>query len=68
MKQVVIHVDEESYEGFLTFLKSLDFVQIENEAIPEWQQNEVAERKAAYEAGTLLSKKWKEAQRDIFKR
>lgn len=61
-------MEEESYEGFMTFLKSLDFVLIEGDAIPEWQQNEVAERKAAYEAGTLLRKKWKEAQSEIFKR
>jgi hypothetical protein len=65
MKQVILQVEENNYEGLVSFLKSLDFVVLEEE-IPMWQQNEVAERRAAYDAGTLLSRKWHEAQKNIF--
>ena len=67
MKKVILQVEENNYEGLVSFLKTLDFVVLEEE-IPAWQQNEVAERRAAYDAGTLLSRKWHEAQKDIFKR
>jgi len=68
MKQVVLKVEDAEFDGFLTFLRTLDFVEIENQDVPEWQQSVVMDRQSAYNAGTLLSRKWETAKKDIFRR
>jgi hypothetical protein len=67
MQQVVLQVEDQKLDEFIKFLKTLDFVKIQEE-IPEWQQNEVAERLSEYESGKELARKWKEAQATIFRR
>jgi hypothetical protein len=48
MKEIVLRVEDEKLEALLNFLKTVDYIQIEKDAIPEWQKNEVHERLAEY--------------------
>lgn len=70
MKDLVLNIEEGKYEAFLHFIKTLDFVKIsqQNQEIPTWQKNIVNERISEYENGKLLTRKWEDAQADIFKK
>jgi len=47
MKQLLINIEESKYNAFLTFIKTLDFINLVDEAdieVPKWQIDEVNSR------------------------
>jgi hypothetical protein len=69
MKQITLQVEESKFQVFLSFLKSLDNVQVsEDTIIPEAQKSEVAARLKQLDSGTLNTRLWEEAEKDIFKK
>jgi hypothetical protein len=69
MKQITLQVEESKFQVFLSFLKSLDYVQVsEDTIIPEAQKSEVAARLKQLENGTLKTRVWEEAEKDIFRK
>lgn len=68
MKQITLTVEESKFQVFLSFLKSLDYVQVSHEInIPEIHKSEVESRLKQIENGTLKTRLWEDAEKDIFK-
>jgi len=44
MKQVTLNIPDSKFKAFLEFIKTLDYVQVEDNTIPQWQQEEVNRR------------------------
>ncbi|MDR9399041.1 addiction module protein [Salibacter sp.] len=67
-KQVVLSIEESKYKKFLSLLETLDYVTItEQHEIPEWQKNEVSNRKKLIKKDVMKTRSWEEAENDIFK-
>ena len=50
-------------------IKTLDYVFVNQEnAIPQWQQDEVNRRLQLIESGKIKTRSWDEAKKDVFKR
>ena len=68
MKKITLQVEDSKYEALLSFLETIDYVAIsENEAIPQWQQDEVSKREQLIDSGKMSTRNWDEAKSDIFK-
>ena len=68
MKQLILDIEESKFKTFLSFIKTLDYVSVsEEEAIPQWQQEEVNRRLQLIEEGDMKTRSWDEAKKDIFK-
>jgi hypothetical protein len=68
MKKLTLDIQDNRFNTFLEFIKTLDYVSVSNDAIPQWQQNEVARRKELIEKGEMTSRSWNESKADIFKK
>jgi len=69
MKKLVLNIEESKFKAFLTFIRTLDYVSVtEEEAIPQWQQEEVNKRLDLIEKGEMKARSWDEAKLDIFKK
>ena len=69
MKRITLNIEEENYQAFLDFLKTLNYVSIsEGYEIPESQKAEVNERLEEIEKGIMKTRSWEEAKKDIFKK
>jgi|AntRauTorcE11897_2_1112592.scaffolds.fasta_scaffold29348_2 hypothetical protein len=69
MKRITLNIEEENYQAFLNFLKTLNYVSIsEGYEIPESHKTEVKERLEEIEKGNIKTRSWEEAKKDIFKK
>ncbi|HUH72822.1 MAG TPA: addiction module protein [Chitinophagales bacterium] len=69
MKQLTLNIDENKFNTFLSFIKTLDYVSISNEEeIPSWQQDEVNRRIQLIESGEMKMHKWSDVKNEIFKK
>ncbi|MFZ6053146.1 addiction module protein [Halocola ammonii] len=69
MKRITLNIEEENYQAFLDFLKTLSYVSIsEGYKIPESHKAEVNERLEEIEKGNMKTRSWEEAKKDIFKK
>ena len=69
MKQLILNIEENKFNAFLTFIKTLEYVSIsEEENIPQSQKDEVNNRLHLIEKGEMKTRNWEEAQKDIFKK
>jgi hypothetical protein len=67
--RITLDIPDNKYKFFLELVNSLDFIKIEeSEAVPQWQQDEVARRLDLIEKGELKTRSYEEAKKDIFKR
>lgn len=67
--RITLDVQDSQFDTFLNFIKTLDYVSINKEdAIPQWQQDEVNKRLKLGEKGEMKIRSWDEAKKDIFKR
>lgn len=67
MKQITLTVEESKFQVFLSFLKSLDYVQVSDEInIPEKHKSEVDSRLRQLKNGTLKTRLWEDAEKEIF--
>lgn len=68
MKQLILNIDDNKFNTFLSFIKTLDYVSISNDDkdIPEWQQEEVSRRIQLIESGEIKVEKWSDVKEQIF--
>lgn len=69
MKQITLDIEENQFDTFMAFLKTLNYVSIADELeLPVAQTQELDRRLELLEKGQMKTRSWKEAQKDIFKR
>ena len=69
MKKLILNIEESKFKAFLSFIKTLDYVSVsKEEAVPEWQQDEVNKRLDLIEKGEMKARSWDKAKEDIFKK
>ena len=66
--KLTLDIEDNKFKAFLEFIKTLDYVSIREDAIPQWQQDEVARRVDLIEKGEMKTRDWEEAKTDIFKK
>ena len=69
MKQLILNIEENKFNAFLTFIKTLEYVSISEEgSITQEQQEEVSKREQLIEKGEMKTRNWEDAKKDIFKK
>ncbi len=69
MKQLILNIEDGKFKAFLNFIKTLDYVSMpEEDAVPQWQEEEVSKRLEQIENGDMSTRLWSEAKKDIFKK
>ncbi len=67
--KITLDIQDSRFDTFLSFIKTLDYVSIKQEdAIPQWQQDEVNRRLQLIDKGEMKTRSWNEAKKDIFKK
>lgn len=67
MRPLLLHIEDSKYKAFLSYVRTLDHVSVdEGDDIPQWQQEEVARRLELIESGKMTARSWDEASKDIF--
>lgn len=67
--KITLDIQDSRFDTFLTFIKTLDYVSInEEEIIPQWQQDEVNRRLQLIEKSEMKTRSWNDAKKDIFKK
>ncbi|MFT6855940.1 MAG: hypothetical protein ACJA0X_001917 [Cyclobacteriaceae bacterium] len=67
--KITLDIQDNRYDTFLSFIKTLDYVSInKEEVIPQWQQDEVNKRLELINSGEMKIRSWNEAKKDIFKK
>lgn len=65
--RVILDIEDNRFDTFLNFIKTLDYVSIKkDEAIPQWQQDEVNKRLELIDRGKMKTRSWDEAKKEIF--
>lgn len=66
--KITLDIQDSKFDAFLSFIKTLDYVSINQEhTIPQWQQEEVNRRMQLLDKGEMKTRSWEEAKNDIFK-
>jgi hypothetical protein len=69
MRPLLLHIGDSQYKAFLSYVRTLDCVSVdEGDDIPQWQQDEVARRLELIESGNMTTRSWDEASKDIFRK
>jgi hypothetical protein len=67
--RITLDIQDNKVDAFINFIKTLDYVSINNEdAIPKWQQDETARRLELVKTGKMKTRNWSEAKKDIFEK
>lgn len=67
--RITLDIQDNRFDTFLSFIKTLDYVSINKEdTIPQWQQDEVNKRLELINNGDMKTRSWNEAKKDIFKK
>ena len=66
--KITLDIQDSRFNTFLEFIKTLDYVSVNNDTIPQWQQNEVAKRRELIKKGEMTTRNWNDAKADIFKK
>lgn len=67
--KITLDIQDSRFDTFLSFIKTLDYVSINQEGtIPQWQQDEVNRRLQLIDKGEMKTRSWNEAKNDIFKK
>ncbi len=69
MRPLLLHIEDSKYKAFLSYVRTLDYVSVdEGDDIPQWQQDEVARRLELIELGKMTARSWDEASKDVFRK
>lgn len=69
MKKLTLNIEDNKFKAFLSFIKTLDYVNIqEEEAVSDAQKEEVLRRLEFIENGEMKTRTWEEAKADLFKK
>jgi hypothetical protein len=66
--KITLDIEDNRFETFLSFIKTLDYVTINEDTIPQWQQDEVNKRMELINRGEMKARSWNDAKKDIFKK
>lgn len=67
--KITLDIQDSRFDTFLAFIKTLNYVSVsKQEAIPQWQQEEVNSRLQLIEKGEMKTRSWDDAKKDIFKK
>jgi len=67
--KVTLDIQDNRFDTFLEFIKTLDYVSVkEEDAIPQWQQDEVNKRLELVINDKMEIRSWYEAKEDIFRK
>ncbi|MGM0943547.1 MAG: addiction module protein [Bacteroidota bacterium] len=66
--KITIEIEESRFQTFLEFIKTLDYVSVEelSPSIPQWQINETEIRLKQIQEGKMKTRSWEEAQDELF--
>ncbi len=68
MTQIILNVEDDKLNSFMEIIKTLNYVSVFNEDIPDWQITEVEYRLNEIESGEMEVRPWKDVKNDIFKK
>ncbi len=69
MPRLILNIEDNQFQAFLSYLRTLDYVSIDERSdVPQWQQDEVARRLALIDSGKMGVRGWDEAEKDIFRK
>jgi hypothetical protein len=67
--RITLDIQDNKFDTFLSFIKTLDYVSINNEdTVPKWQQDETTRRLELINTGKMKTRSWSEAKKDIFQK
>lgn len=67
MKKITLNIEEDNFKAFLEFIKTLNYVSIEeNISTYEAQEEETSRRIQLVEEGKMKVRNWEEAKKDLF--
>ncbi len=68
--KITLEIQDHRFKTFMEFIQTLDYVSIkkEEDAIPQWQQDEVNQRLQQINSGKMKTRDWEEAKKDIFQK
>ena len=67
--KITLDIQDARFDAFLNFIKTLDYVSINDEhTIPQWQEDEVSRRSQLIDKGEMKTRSWNEAAKDIFEK
>ena len=63
-----IHIDDSSSKAkaLLAYLKTLDFVSVHNDELPEWQKNELDKALEEHDNGTTHYTSWNDVKQELY--
>lgn len=66
--KITLDIQDSQFDAFLSFIKTQNYIAVNKEdAIPQWQQDEVNRRLQLIEKGEIKTRIRNEAKKDIFK-
>lgn len=69
MKKLTLNIEESKFKAFLSFIKTLDYVIIQDEdVVSDLQKEEVLRRMELFETGKMKTRTWEEAKTDLLKK
>jgi hypothetical protein len=69
MPRLILNIEDNKFQAFLSYLRTLDYVSIdEGSDVPQWQKDEVARRLALIDSGKMGVRSWDEAEKDVFRK
>ena len=66
--KITLDIEDNRFKVFLNFVKTLDYVSVNTDVIPQCQKDKVARRIELIQKGEMPTRSWKEAQKAIFKK
>ena len=69
MTKIILNIEEDKYQTFIEFIKTLDYVTVSDEEyIPQWQVNEVENRLEKLKSQKTSARDWELASKEVFKK
>jgi hypothetical protein len=70
MTQVTLNIEDDKLKTFMAFIKTLNYVSLDNkeDIIPQWQKDEVAKSIAEIDNGTAVVEDWDVTRKRLFKK
>ncbi|MCF6361425.1 MAG: addiction module protein [Cyclobacteriaceae bacterium] len=66
--EITLDIQDNRFNTFLDFIKTLDYVSVRKESISQWQQDEVNRRLALVDSGKMETRDWEDIKDGIFEK
>lgn len=69
MTQLVLNVEDDKFNSFIEYLKTLNYVSfVKNDEIPQWQKDEVLKNISEIKNGTAILENWDDIRKGLVKK